>query len=411
MREDGKETFQARYIHVPARSARSDTGAIGYRVTYEDGTSFVQGPARPLFTLFLKDPGQLERFLHSDLYSAAEAFLRGEVDICGDIIAAVRFKTGASPKGFRHSLASLTAHVAPRPIESWIQSPRRAARNIRFHYDRSNEFYRAFLDSRMVYSCAYFKNGPQDSLDDAQLAKLDHICRKLDLRQDDQFLDIGCGWGALVVRAAERYGASATGCTLSLRQDLFTANLISEKRLDHRVRILESDYAKLSGQFNKVASVGMFEHVGRHRLRRYFRKVFSLLKEDGMFLNHGIVRPEGATDGPETRFLQSKVFPGGELATLSTVIREAGRAGFEVLDVENLRPHYALTCRCWVERLQRNIEECLKHVDRQTYRTWLLYLAGSAISFEKGATDVCQVLMAKRRGATFRRLTRDYIYA
>ncbi len=414
MRENARGTFHALHSPEPSRSAdrRRDSGAsVSYQVTYRDGTSFRKGAERPAFTLLLKDPGQLERFLDSDIYSAAVKFIRGDVDIRGDIIAAIRFKTATTTRGFRYSLACLVARLEALCIESWIRSPHRAARNIRFHYDRSNEFYRAFLDSRMVYSCAYFKNGPQDSLDDAQLAKLDHICRKLDLRPDELFLDIGCGWGALAVRAAERYGAFATGCTLSLRQDLFTANLISERRLQHRVRILESDYAKLSGQFDKVASVGMFEHVGRRRLRRYFRKVFTLLRDDGLFLNHGIVRPEGATDGPETLFLQKKVFPGGELATLSTVIREAGRAGFEILDVENLRPHYALTCHRWVERLQQNVEECLRHVSREAYRTWLLYLAGSAISFESGATDVCQILMAKRRPTTLRRLTREYMYA
>jgi cyclopropane-fatty-acyl-phospholipid synthase len=187
--------------------------------------------------------------------------------------------------------------------------------------------------------------------------------------------------------------------------------MVLEKNLERQVVIHECDYRKLAGRFNKIASVGMFEHVGRKRLLEYFRKVSDLLDDNGLFLNHGIIRPEGFSDGPETLFLQRKVFPGGELATLATVIREAGRAGFEVLDVESLRPHYALTCRHWVERLQHNATECLKHVDRETYRTWLLYLAGSALSFEAGATDLYQILMAKRRVPKHRRLTRDYIYA
>jgi cyclopropane-fatty-acyl-phospholipid synthase len=369
-----------------------------------------QDPAAgPPFTLLTRDARQHAWFERADLYSAALAYIRGEIEVQGDLIAAIRFKKAAARRGWRDSLAALLAKVGPGWLETWFQSRRRAVRNIRFHYDRSNEFYAAFLDSCMVYSCAYFKD-PAQGLDEAQSAKLDHICRKLDLRSGERFLDIGCGWGALVIRAAEGYGACATGCTLSVRQAEFATRAVAERKLQDRVTIRECDYRALEGAFAKIASVGMFEHVGRRRLREYFHTVFGLLEDDGLFMNHGIVRPEGARDGPETLFLRRKVFPGGELAPLSAVIAEAGRAGFEVLDVENLRPHYALTCRRWVERLQSNAAECMRHVDAETYRTWLLYLAGSAVSFESGATDVCQILMAKRSRPGHRRLTRDYMY-
>jgi cyclopropane-fatty-acyl-phospholipid synthase len=395
---------------LTGRHAQSETrSAVTYETIYRDGRSLLRGSGHPAFTFILNHAQQFEWLLRSDLYSATLAFIRGDFDIHGDIVSAIRFKKEVTHRGLRDLFASIAARLAPRRVESWFQTSVRAARNVRFHYDRSNDFYQSFLDSRMVYSCAYFKD-PNQNLDEAQLAKLDHICRKLDLRPEERFLDIGCGWGALVLRAAEKYGAVATGCTLSVQQDLFAERLIAERKLEDRVTIQESDYQELDGQFNKVASVGMFEHVGRRRLREYFRRIFNLLEDDGLFLNHGIIRPEGTTDGPETLFLQRKVFPGGELASLSTVIREAGRAGFEILDVENLRPHYALTCRRWVERLQQNAVECLKHVDHETYRTWLLYLAGSALSFEAGVTDLCQILMAKRRPSPFRRLTRDYMY-
>lgn len=396
--------------HAPAQGPAGIFDQFNYEVIYADGRSIVHGNGRPAFSFLLRDPGQYEWLQQTDLYSAARAFIEGSFDIHGDIISAIRFKKLSTKLGIRDLLSAVAARFAPRQLEAWFQSRRQAARNIRFHYDRSNDFYRSFLDSKMVYSCAYFKDETR-TLDEAQTAKLDHICRKLDLQPEESFLDIGCGWGALAIHAAEKFGARSTGCTLSIQQEFYASKAVLEKHLDRRVDIHECDYRALDGKFSKIASVGMFEHVGRKRLREYFRKVFDLLDNDGRFLNHGIIRPEGTSDGPETLFLQRKVFPGGELATLATVLREAGRVGFEVLDVESLRPHYAMTCRHWVERLTANAADCLNHVDSETYRTWLLYLAGSALSFESGATDIYQVLLAKRGAGKGRRLTREYMYA
>ena len=393
----------------PADDRPGILDAFNYEVVYADGHSLVRGSSRPAFSFLLRDSGQYEWLQRADLYSAAKAFIEGQFDIHGDIISAIRFKKLTTQLGIRDVLSALAARFAPGRLEAWFQSHRRAARNIRFHYDRSNDFYRTFLDSQMVYSCAYFRDETR-SIDEAQTAKLDHICRKLDLQPEESFLDVGCGWGALAIRAAETFGARATGCTLSIQQEFYASTAVLEKHLEQRVEIRDCDYRKLDGRFRKIASVGMFEHVGRKRLGEYFRKVFDLLDDDGLFLNHGIIRPEGMLDGPETLFLQRKVFPGGELATLAAVLREAGRIGFEVLDVESLRPHYAMTCRHWVERLIANAAECLKHVDRETYRTWLLYLAGSALSFEEGATDIYQILLAKRRAGKRARLTREYMY-
>lgn len=380
-----------------------------YAVVYANGFSLVNGDGPPTFTLFVKDSAQLNRILHGDAYSSAIDFIQGEFDVQGDLVEAIRFKGANTQRGLTGVLAAAAARCSPRRLESWFQTKRRAAKNIEFHYDRSNDFYHAFLDSRMVYSCAYFRNRVQN-IDDAQVAKLDHICRKLDVQQGERFLDVGCGWGSLVIRAAEKYGANALGCTLSSQQADFAAQAAAEKCVGDRAIVRKVDYRELQGSFQKISSVGMFEHVGRRRLRTYFSTIFNMLDGGGLFLNHGIIRPEGVSDGPETLFLQQKVFPGGELAHLSTVIREAERVGFEVLDVENLRPHYALTCRRWVENLQRNADECLKATNAETYRTWLLYLAGSAASFEKGVTDIYQILFAKREVSQLRHLTREYMY-
>ena len=379
-----------------------------YEVRFSNGAPETWGEGIPAFTVILRDRRQMQELFSSDAYSAALSFIRGEFDVEGDLIAAVRSQLNRHRRVWRELLYAAAARLAPHRIETYLQTRARAAENIRHHYDRSNEFYKQFLDPRMVYSCAYFQT-PEATLDEAQVAKLDHICRKLDLRPGDRFLDIGCGWGSLAIHAAERYGAQAIGCTLSRNQTEY-ARQSARRVAGAQVAIQEMDFREISGRFDKIASVGMFEHVGRHRLRSYFRKVHDLLEPDGIFLNHGIVRPEFVTDGAQTLFLQRKVFPGGELTHLSGVIRAAELTGFEILDLEDLRPHYALTCRSWVERLQRNVAACLETVDRETYRTWLLYLAGSAASFEDGLTSVSQLLLAKRSNRT-RRLTRDYICA
>ncbi|MGH9665622.1 MAG: class I SAM-dependent methyltransferase, partial [Bryobacteraceae bacterium] len=199
----------------------------------------------------------------------------------------------------------------------------------------------------------------------------------------------------LVTNAAECFGAESVGCTMSRQQYEFALDEVQTRGLSGRVLIKIEDYRDLRGSFDKIASIGMFEHVGRSRLKLYFERMYKLLSGSGLFLNRGVVRPERTTDGAETLFLQKRVFPGGELARLSEVVRIAGRAGFEVLSVKDLRLHYARTCRAWVEHLQRNAGECRNLVDDATYRTWLLYLAASAVNFEDGKTDATELVLAK----------------
>lgn len=380
-----------------------------YEVICQDGRQVTYGEGHPAFRFIVKDLDQFHRLIHGDPYTTAIQFIDGRFDIQGDLIAAIRLKAAMTRRGLKSALASSLAWLAARGLTPWSQAQGRDVRDISFHYDRSNEFYRAFLDERMVYSCAYFRQR-NETIEEAQLGKMDHICKKLDLRPGDRFLDVGSGWGGLVIRAAGKFGAVATGCTLSHEQAQYASAAVAGAGLQKKVVIRECDFRLVEGQFDKIASVGMFEHVGRRRLRQYFRTIYALLKDDGLFLNHGIIRPECVKDGPETLFLQRHVFPGGELAHLSEVVRAAELAGFEILDVENLRPHYALTCRRWVERLQQNAVECRRHVDSRSYKTWLLYLAASAFSFETGSTEIHQILMAKRGESHKRRLTRDYMY-
>jgi cyclopropane-fatty-acyl-phospholipid synthase len=365
------------------------------------------GPAA--FTVVVPKDNDAERILRLDAYSAAMAFIRGQVSIDGDLSAAIRYFLGQPTGQLRRLHQMALARCSRSRLAAWARTRSVTARQVSFHYDRSNEFYAQFLDSRMVYSCAYFRSADVP-LEEAQLAKLDYICRKLSVLPGERFLDVGCGWGGLLIRCAERYGAQATGCTVSSCQAQYVRDLINSRGLQAKTSLCENDYRDMTGQYDKIASVGMFEHEGKHRLGQYFRRIHALLQDDGLFLNHGIVRPENVKDGPETLFLQREVFPGGELVSLSDVVRQAGEAGFEVLDIENVRPHYALTCRAWAQRLQHNADQCRRLIGETAYRTWLLFITASALSFEDGVTDVFQVLLAKRRRKTQRRLTRDYLY-
>ena len=401
---------------VPVPTDVTESGSTGrweevppHAVVYADGSFDSYGQGAPRFKIIAADHAQLERLFSLDAYSLAMKFVNGEISVEGDLVEAVRYYQNRPHSWMQSSFLTALAKFGIGRLESWFQTKGRAAQNIRFHYDQSNDFYKQFLDSRMVYSCAYFKDEDQ-SLDDAQLRKIEHICHKLDLRAGEALLDVGCGWGGLVTHAAAEYGTISTGCTLSTEQFNFANERVAERGLAGSVRVELSDYRDMRGAFDKIASVGMFEHVGRRRLKRYFATLHGLLRPGGLLLNHGIMRPESAKDNAETLFVRCKVFPGGELPRLSDVIRSAEQSGFEVLDVENLRPHYALTCRAWIDRLQKNVTQCLRQVDRSVYRTWLLMFAGSAAYFEDGRLNLNQLLLYKPGHAASRPFTREYMY-
>jgi cyclopropane-fatty-acyl-phospholipid synthase len=395
-------------VRFPPREAPAvsfDENPSSFAVETRGGAPIAGDSVSPAFTLRVADRAAWDLLLKSSTYQAATAFVRGDFDIEGDFVAALRWWYGRPTSGAASFALRTLKHLH---LESWLQSRARARSDIEFHYDRSNDFYKQFLDERLQYSCAYFTR-PGISLDEAQAAKLDLICRKLDLRSGMRFLDIGCGWGGLVLHAAECYGAIATGCTLSERQFAHATAQAHDRGLESRVTILNADYRELDGCYDRISSVGMYEHVGRRRLETYFERLSRLLRDDGLALNHGIARPATVTDDDMTLFLRDHVFPGGELPYYSDVVRAAERAGLEVIDVENLRPHYALTCAEWVRRLQARRDACLTFVNDETYRTWLLYLAGSAVSFERGETELYQTLLAKRIPGAARRLTREQL--
>jgi cyclopropane-fatty-acyl-phospholipid synthase len=331
----------------------------------------------------------IESLLKLNPYAAALAFVNGEISVEGDLVSAIRFFLQQNHSALAAWCCALLAGAEEALPWRWSSKE-----NISFHYDRPNEFYELFLDSRMLYSAAHFET-TETSLEDAQVLKLDRICADLRLRPGERFLDIGCGWGALIIRASQHYGAISRGCTLSDQQFLYARSLVRKQGLEDCVTVENCHYRDLKGTFDKIASVGMFEHVRKNHLFEYFRKVYDLLDTDGLFLNRGIVRPEGVKDGPETLFLQRNVFPGGHLVHLADVVRAGERAGFEALAVESLRQHYARTCVAWVNRLQTNCARAIQLVGAKIYRTWLLYLAASAVNFEDQVTSAAQLVFAK----------------
>ncbi len=340
----------------------------------------------------------------------ARAYVRDDIDFTGSarrVMAVVDAMVGEITHG-RDSLQTRW--------RLWRHQHRSNRANISHHYDVSNAFYRLWLDARLVYSCAYFKSDG-DTLDDAQVAKLDHICRKLRLAPGERFLDIGCGWGALLIHAAERYGVEATGITLSQNQFDYAREQVAARGLAGRVKVELRDYLDLpeGALYDKVASVGMFEHVGVARFPTYFGKIRRVLKPGGLVLNHGITHnPLGAQSlgSGIGDFVEEYVFPGGELTHVAKVIEGMAAQGLEVIDGEALREHYAKTLWRWCERLEASADAARAEVGEERYRVWRIYLAGSAHAFDRGWLSLWQVLAGKPLpdGRLPHPLTRDYMY-
>jgi len=367
-----------------------------------------------------------ELFLKPSELKFAEGYIYNHYDIVGSIYNVFPLADFLVRKrrGFLGSLKLLRLLLRlPKPdvsipkchatLEGEVHCKDRDRKAIEYHYDVSNDFYSLFLDRNMVYSCGYFKS-KDESLDEAQEEKLDYICRKLRLKPGERFLDIGCGWGALVIHAAEKYGVYAHGITLSRNQAEYANRLIEEKGLKDRCRVEIKDYRDLDsfGYYDKISSIGMFEHVGRRMYRTYMEQAFNLLKEEGVFLNHGISIDIREYSKPKSQFIQKYVFPDGELLPISFVIEQSEKAGFEVRDVESLREHYALTLRHWVRRLEKNRERAVNIIGEERYRIWRLYMAASAYNFERGKISVYQTLLLKRgeKGESNLPLTRDDWY-
>jgi cyclopropane-fatty-acyl-phospholipid synthase len=389
-------------------------GARTVGVRFWDGSELppVDGdPRHP--TVVLRSPAALAHvaFRPGEI-GVSRAFVSGEVSVEGDLeaVLALRNRFEGLRLGPRelallartaHRLGALRHGRPPIPEtefrkEGRLHSLRRDREAISHHYDVSNEFYRLVLGPSMVYSCAYFAD-PSDSVDVAQERKLELICRKLRLAEDERFLDIGCGWGSLVIHAAREHGVRAVGVTISEEQAALARARVVEAGLQDRVEIRIADYREIEdGPYDKVASIGMYEHVGREQLPTYFSKIRSLLRPGGLLLNHGITRIQAHVDrrpwASDATFFSRYVFPDGQLQRLGVVLQVAEDAGMEVRDDETLREHYALTLRAWVANLEANRERIIEIAGEQRALIWRLYMTGAAMAFESGEIGIHQTI-------------------
>ncbi len=355
-------------------------------------------------------------------WSSLSAMAAGQIGRMGEAFVEGKVSLRGSMRDLMSVAASLLpGHPAASEMQWWGLLLRRAkslaahslerdAAQIRHHYDVSDDFYALWLDPRRVYSCAYYRDAAM-SLAQAQEAKLDHVCRKLMLRAGDRFLDIGAGWGGLMFWAAEHYGVDATGITLSQNQHAHMQREIEARGLQGRVRALLCDYRELeeTRPFDRISSIGMFEHVGKANMSAYFGKIRRLLRPGGLVLNHGITA--GSTDNDQLGagmgdFIEKYIFPGGELLHVSRVLREMARSGLEMVDTESLRPHYGRTLWAWSDALESQLDAA-REVLRTTagsknaeriLRAYRLYLAGSAMCFEHGWISLHQMLATRPDG-------------
>ena len=365
--------------------------AIPLRIELWNGQHFDFSPDAPRVTIRVPNLAAARYLITPSLSNLGTAYVEGLIEVRGkakdmiNIVNALARSTLKAEGKFARIVRQI-GHTRQKDAEA-----------IRYHYDVSNEFYQQFLDPNMVYSCAYFEDGTED-LADAQVKKIDHILRKIQLQPNQTLLDIGCGWGALVIRAAQQYGARCVGITLSQNQYELARERVRRAGLEHLVEIRIQDYRDVQGTFDRITSVGMFEHVGIRHLPEYFGIINRLLAQDGLAMNHGITSTDpdnGESPYGGGEFIEKYVFPHGELAHIREVLKALQQGALEALDVENLRRHYARTCSIWTDNFEANAERIQTMTDERRFRIWHVYLAGCSYAFEQDWISLYQIVCGK----------------
>ncbi len=382
--------------------------ALPLRLELWNGQRYDFSPNAPNVLIKVPSMSSVRYLLTPSLSNLGTAYVEGKIDVTGKLHDIINLAHGLAQR-------TLTQDgKMGRIMRAFNHTKQKDAESIQYHYDVSNEFYSLWLDTNMVYSCAYFENGDED-LATAQLKKIDHILTKIRVRPGDRLLDIGCGWGALVTRAAEKYGAQCVGVTLSEKQYGLASERVARAGLTDKVEIRLQDYRDVSGTFDRITSVGMFEHVGRKNLVSYFGKIRSLLTDDGIAMNHGITSTDhdsGGTPYGGGDFINTYVFPEGELPHISLVLKTMQQGGMEAHDIENLRHHYARTCHIWANNFEDNADKIRNLVDEKKYRIWRVYLAGCAYAFMHDLIAIYQIVCTKSGlGAPLLPMSRQYMYS
>ena len=368
------------------------------------------GPSNAPVSLHIHRLSALKHLAQGHIGKLANDIVEGRADLHGNMRDVMAIATELLAKSPVQAHNTWWAHFFKYSHTLGHHSLPQDAAHIRFHYDVSDDFYALWLDPRRIYSCAYYRNEHMD-LAAAQAAKLDLICRKLYLQADEQVLDIGCGWGGFLIYAAEQYGIWGTGITLSHNQYAYAQALIAQKGLQERITLHLRDYRQFKAPhlFDKIASIGMFEHVGRTNMTAYFQTLHSFIKPGGLILNHGITA--GGTRNKQLGngmgdFIEKYIFPGGELLHISDVLHHVADANLEAVDIENLRPHYAKTLWAWSDSLEAALPDAQSALEQnlpaaqaqQVLKAYRLYLAGCAMSFEQAWISLHQVLVSSPNG-------------
>ena len=361
------------------------------QVVYWDGTvkTFSSGK-EPVAKIYIKNPQVLKDIINHLTIGFGENYMKGNIEIEGDLQEVLRIHTLPAIKKIKPSPKVIAELVLERL--KTLNSKKQAKKNIERHYGLNNDFYKLFLDESLTYSCAYFKNWETDTLEQAQMNKYELIIRKIGLKDGDRVVDIGCGWGGFLIYAAQKYDIEGLGCTISQNQVDYANEKIKELGLEKKIKILCEDYRNITGKFNKFVSIGAYEHVGKNYAPVFFKKLDKLLDDNAVGVLHTIAHNKPMeTDAFTTKY----IFPGGYLPSLEELVRHMRRVEFYIMDIENLRPHYAKTLDNWIERFNKNRKKVEEMYGDEFARMWYLYLNGASVSFKYGDDQVYQILFSK----------------